>query len=305
MDINNNGIFRKPANYYEDQPPIQISHVPEVDLAYISNDKVTFNQITTYIFDTIHLSYSDFKTCFFDSILENFNISLSNYDVQALSLHQNYIDTTKKRQPFQLNSAVLYAWSEKNKAPIVTIPIDQKILLNKNTLMTRSIGSFHDVQNALSWNEAIQSLIETGEIIPAKKDKLSCAVIDFKIYVYYNYNPLEITINMQFTYRIHVPGYRNKPEPNPCYSSDLSLPRKEFQFTNYEDDKKSHNTASTDDNSSTGSDKGESSLERHSLNPNFQEYDCDNCNPHEDSNTLRDEVDSLIDTIAESAEQNW
>jgi hypothetical protein len=231
-----NGILRKPANYFEDIPPSQISHIPEVDLAYISNNKNNNNKdipVTNYIFNIINLSYADFKVCFFDSILQNFNISPANFEVKALSLHQNYIDTTKKYQSFNLNNSILYAWAEKNQSTIGAIPIQQKIILNKNALMTRSIGSFRDVQNALSWNEAIQTLIESGEIIPMKKDKLSCAIIDFKIYVQYNYNPLEVSVNIQYTYRVHVPGYINKCEPNPCYSDDTSCPRKVFNFVNY------------------------------------------------------------------------
>ena len=231
--MDNNGIFRKPANYFEDVPPSQISHIPEVDLAYISNNKDKENTVTNYIFHVIHLSYADFKICFFDSILQNFNISPANFEVKALSLHQNYIDTTKKQQSFNLNNSILYAWAEKNQSTIGAIPVQQKILLNKNSLMTRSIGSFREVQNALSWNEAIQTLIESGEIIPMKKDKLSCAIIDFKIYVQYNYNPLEVAVNLQFTYRVHVPGYANKCEPNPCYSNDTSAPRKVFNFVEY------------------------------------------------------------------------
>ena len=127
----------------------------------------------------------------------------------------------------------MYAWAEKNQSTIGAIHVQEKIILNRNCLITRSIGSFREVQNALSWNEAIQTLIESGEIIPMKKDKLSCAIIDFKIYVQYNYNPLEVAVNMQFTYRVHVPGYVNKSEPHPCYSSDTSLPRKVFHFEDY------------------------------------------------------------------------
>ena len=49
----------------------------------------------------------------------------------------------------------------------------------------------------------------------------------------HNSNPLEVAVNMQFTYRVHVPGYVNKSEPHPCYSSDTSLPRKVFHFEDY------------------------------------------------------------------------
>jgi hypothetical protein len=252
--MDNNGIFRKPANYYEDVPPSQISHIPEVELAFISNNKNKDNhiQVTNYIFNTIHLSYADFKICFFDSLLHNFNISPANFEVKALSLHQNYVDTTKKYQSFNLNNAILYAWAEKNQSTISAIPVQQKILLNKNSLMTRSIGSFRQVQNALSWNEAIQTLIASREIIPVKKDKLSCAIIDFKIFVQYNYDPLEVAVNLQFTYRVHVPGYANKCEPNPCYSTDTSPPRKVFNFGSYRESQPS------DDGESQPSDDGES-----------------------------------------------
>lgn len=249
--MDNNGIFRKPANYFEDVPPRQISHIPGVDLAFITNNKDNKNQVTSYIFKTIHLSYADFKICFFDSILQNFNISPANFEVKALSLHQTYVDTTKKYQSFNLNNAILYAWAEKNQSTIGAIPVQQKILLNKNSLMTRSIGSFRNVQNALSWNEAIQTLLESGEIIPARKDKLSCAIIDFNLFVQYNYDPLEVAINMQFTYRVHVPGYANKCEPHPCYSTDITPPRKVFHFGDY-----SHSSHHSDE--SHHSDAGDS-----------------------------------------------
>lgn len=242
--MDNNGILRKPANYFEDLPPSQISHIPAVDLAFISNNKCKDNiQVTNYIFNIIHLSYADFKICFFDSLLQNFNISPANFEVKALSLHQNYVDTTKKYQSFNLNNAILYAWAEKNQSTIGAIPVQQKIILNKNSLMTRSMGSFRQVQNALSWNEAIQSLVVSGEIIPVKKDKLSCAIIDFNLFVQYNYDALEVAVNLQFTYRVHVPGYTNKCESNPCYSTDTTPPRKVFQFGDYDE---SHHSQHSD-----------------------------------------------------------
>lgn len=226
---NNNGILVKPQNYLNDKPTVQISHIPAVDLAYISNSSTTEKPVTNYNFNVIQLGYSDFKTCFFDSILNNFNISSKNAEVQALSLYQTYIDTTNKNQKFNLNNAVLYAWAEKNSSTTSSISVKEKITLNKNTLMTRSMGSFVNVQNALSWNEAIQTLLEAGEIIYTK-DVTLCAVIDFNIVVQYTYVPLGVSIDMLYTYRVNVPGYTNKPEPNPCYSTDTSAARQEFEF---------------------------------------------------------------------------
>ena len=66
---NNNGILVKPQNYFNDKPTVQISHIPVIDLAYISNNNTTETPVTNYSFNVIQLSYSDFKTCFFDSIL--------------------------------------------------------------------------------------------------------------------------------------------------------------------------------------------------------------------------------------------
>ena len=88
--------------------------------------------------------------------------------------------------------------------------------------------------NFLSLNliKNFQTLLESGEIIVKNKDILSCAIIDFKITLQYSYDPLEVAINMQFTYRVHVPGYTNRPEPNPCYSTDPTPPRKVFEFNN-------------------------------------------------------------------------
>jgi hypothetical protein len=62
-----NGIFRLPPNYFNNNPPVQISHIPDLDLAYISNNRKVFNNpITFYNFKTIPMSYSDFKICFFE-----------------------------------------------------------------------------------------------------------------------------------------------------------------------------------------------------------------------------------------------
>lgn len=238
----NNGILVKPQNYFNDKPTVQISHIPVVDLAYISNNSESQTPVTNYVFNTMQLSYADFTTCFFDSILKNFNISSTNAEVQALSLQQLYIDTTNNHQKFNLNNAVLYAWAEKNNSTISSLSVKEKITLNKNTLMTRSIGSFMEVQTALSWNEAIQTLLESGEIIVAKGDV--CAVIDFKIMVQYIYIPLNVSINMQYTYRVNVPGYANKAITNPCYSVDTTPPRTRFTFKN-EDEHYDH-----DDNGS-------------------------------------------------------
>jgi hypothetical protein len=229
-EYSTNGILEKPQNYFNDKPTIQISQIPLINLAYISNSNISENSITSYCFNVIQLNYSDFKTCFFDSILNNFNISFKNAEVQALSLYQNYMDTTNNNQKFNLNNAVLYAWAEKNSATSSSISVKDKITLNKNTLMTRSIGSFLNVQNALSWNQAIQSLLESGDIVVVKGNTTTCAVIDFQIVVQYTYVPLGVSIDMFYTYRVNVPGYANKAEPNPCYSNDSTPARTTFDF---------------------------------------------------------------------------
>ena len=287
---NNNGILVKPQNYFNDKPTVQISHIPVIDLAYISNSNTTETPVTNYSFNVIQLSYSDFKTCFFDSILNNFNISSKNAEVQALSLYQNYIDTTNSRQKFNLNNAVLYAWAEKNSSTTSSISVKEKITLNKNTLMTRSIGSFVNVQNALSWNEAIQTLLEAGEITYTK-DVTACAVIDFRIVVQYTYVPLGVSIDMQYTYRVNVPGYENKHEPNPCYSTDRTEPRQTFEFKINEYDHFDHDKLNSipEDYNETASETGSQ--------PSIEKKE--NVNFFIDENAS-DVVSLIADTVAES-----
>ena len=306
---NKNGILDKPQNYYQNNSSIEVNHVAEIDLAYISNSNDTGLTTTNYNFNIIYMNYVDFKICFFDSPLNNFNISNVNSEIKNLSIHQEYIDTTNNQQPFNLNSAVLYAWAEKNKSTISAIPVKEKILLNKNTNKTRNMGSFMSVQNALSFNEVIQTLLQSGEIKLADNFTCSCAIIDFKIFVQYNYKPLEIAIIMQYTYRIQVPGYVNKSDSNHCYSKDDTAPRKMFNFVmqhnnNYNENEYGNEYGNEDENEDENEQVYHNKINYEKNNKNTNEYFIDDNNTIiTDSTNIMSQVSKILnseDSLAES-----
>jgi hypothetical protein len=157
------------------------------------------------------------------------------------------------------------------------------------------MGSFVNVQNALSWNEAIQTLLESGEIIVAKAD--ICAVIDFIIVVQYTYEPLGVSIDMQYTYRVNVPGYANKPEPNPCYSTDQTPARTTFDFKLNEYDHFDHdklNSIPEDYNETASIASNELQLNEKKENINFF------IDENASYGGASDAVSLIADTIAES-----
>jgi hypothetical protein len=231
------GVLHKHHNFLLNAPEKQISHVPVVNLAYLSNQTQENNfPVTQYKFNSIPMSFADFKRCFFASPLEHFCLSCANMGTQPLSLNQTFVDTTNNKQKFSLNYALQHAWSECNKLPMSSIPINKKINLTKHSGKVRCLGSLvYGVQNALSYNEAIQSLIDAGEIVPAASDIHASAIVDFIIVAEYLFPPLEVSLFLQFPYRVSIPGYGNKTEPNILYSKDITPPRKIFTFESYED----------------------------------------------------------------------
>jgi hypothetical protein len=151
------------------------------------------------------MKYSDFKSCFYYSSLDSFNLNEANSEIQALSLKQTYEDTTNSSKDFDLNEAVLSGWSEKNSAPSSLLSIEKIISLKKNCSLTKNIGSFKKKQIAVNWDNAISELLETNKIVPSKIDSI---IVDFRIFVQYNYTDFDVGINMKYIYRVSVPGYK-------------------------------------------------------------------------------------------------
>jgi hypothetical protein len=147
-----------------------------------------------------------------------------------MSLNQTYIDTTNKEQTFSLIAAMTHAWSEFNKQPVSNISANKKISLIKNSGLARNLGAFRNVQNALSFNESINMLLQNQAITP---DENGFVTIDFNVFVQYTSVILGVSVNMKYTYRVDVPGYRyvaNNNVLNNVYSKDTTPVRSTFDF---------------------------------------------------------------------------
>jgi len=248
MDINinlstescNDGIFNNDQGYFRNITSTQITTSPTLNLAALSNCCGDKSPDVTISLNTIYLSWTDFSTLFFKSPSGAFYISPANTNVGAISfVSQTYETTYNKNVTFSLSDQVRKAWSKKFSKPETAISPKTNIELERQSFLTKSLGSVYGDFVGLSYDEALSSLLNDGSIVVGDSD--TSAIVKFLINYQYYYKPLDIVLLTTFTYVTSIPCYKNTfPFSDDCacpYSNDTkNYDRSNFDLNNYDDE---------------------------------------------------------------------
>lgn len=156
--------------------------------------------------NTICLNWCDFLLLFYRAN-NSFSILPTSTTYCAINFAgQTYEDTTSQTLRLNLSQLIRQAWANQCESSINKIPSKTSILLNKETSYVRSLLSANSTI-ALSLDQAINTLLNNGEIAPA--DSTSSATVIFIVeYVYY-FKPLNVSVQINFVYKTKIPCYKN------------------------------------------------------------------------------------------------
>ena len=221
----NDGIFNNDQGYFRNITSNQITTSPSLNLASLSNCTCDKTPDVTINLNTIFLSWTDFSTLFFKSPSGAFYISPSNSNVSAVSFnYQTYETTYNKNVLFNLADQIKKAWSKKNSKPESSISSKVNIELERQSFLTKSLGSVCGDFVGLSYDEALSSLLGTGEIAVGSSE--DAATVVFLVNYQYYFEPLDITLLTTFSYVTNIPCYKNTvPFSTDCnpYSNDNKM----------------------------------------------------------------------------------
>lgn len=239
----NDGIFNNDQGYFRNITNSQITTSPSLNLAALSNSTSDKTSDVIISLNTIYLSWSDFSTLFFKSPSGAFYISPANSNVSAVSFnYQTYETTYNKHVVYNLADQVRKAWSKKNSKPESAIPAKINIELERESFLTKSLGSVYGDFLGLSYDEALASLLGAGEIAVGTSE--DAATVTFLINYQFYFQPLDINLLTIFSYVTNIPCYKNVVP----FSSDCTNP--------YSNDNKTYDRSNLDlsDNVSVFSD---------------------------------------------------
>ena len=204
--------FVKNTKNYQGITPLTYANIePHVEIASISNCKLIKSLEVDNIINLTpyDLSYNDFMASFYHQPGASFSINPVNNAFKPLLLtSQTYTSTNDNTISWDLYNHCIKAYCEKHSVSESSISTFKKILLNKEIFSTPSLASVSGFQIGLSWDVVIHSLQINNKIVYTK-DSDDFANVNFKIgYIYYC-NTLDITVEINFTYRTSIPNYRN------------------------------------------------------------------------------------------------
>lgn len=202
------GIINNDQGYFRNQASKTISDLPVVYLAYLTNDNNSQESDVTINLNNICLNWCDFLVLFFRSPGGAFWVNPSNASSSIISLYdQTYETTQKKCVRFNLADQIVKAWSKKNSKPEITVPPSINILLNRAGFLTKSLATIKDYTIGLSLDEVMSTLLSTNRIVPADSD--SKATVKFIVTYRDYFQPLDISVAVNFTYITQIPCYKN------------------------------------------------------------------------------------------------
>ena len=229
----NDGILNNDQGYYRNITSNQITTSPTLNLASLSNCCCDYKTPDVTInLNTIYLSWPDFSTLFFKSPSGAFYISPSNNNVSAVSFtYQTYETTYNKNVTFNLSDQIKKAWSKKNSKPESAISPKINIELDRQSFLTKSLGSISGDFSGLSYDEALSTLLATGDIVIGTTE--DTATVTFLINYQYYFEPLDITLLTTFNYITSIPCFKNTvPFGCDCNCNPYSNDTKTYDRTN-------------------------------------------------------------------------
>lgn len=226
------GIFNNDQGYFRNISTSQITNYPTFNLAALSNSPSDKSPDVSIVLNTTYLSWKDFTSLFFRSPSGAFYISPSNCNVTAVSFYsQSYETTYNKSVLFNLSDQIKKAWSKKNNKPKSAIPPKINIELNRQSFLTKSLGSICGDFVGLSYDEAVSNLLGTGVISVGTSE--DTATVVFLIDYQYYFEPLDITLLTTFSYITNIPCFKNTV-PFCCDCNPYSNDTKIYDRTNFD-----------------------------------------------------------------------
>ena len=202
------GVYNVDQNYYKGIPTGQITSVPLLNLAILSNVSADKTPDILINLNSTHLSWNDFSILFFKPPSGAFYINTSNENVGAIVFsNQTYETTNSKNIRFSLADQIRKAWSKKTSLPETAISPKINIELERVNFLSKSLGSIYGEFVGLSYDEALNALISSGDIIVGDSD--NSASVKFLIGYQFYFQPLDTTLLVTFTYITQIPGYKN------------------------------------------------------------------------------------------------
>ena len=225
------GIINNDQGFFKNEVVLDITRVPIVDLAYLSNvSGITTIDITdsaaeaSINLNPICLKWCDFTALFFKAPGGAFWVNPANSATIGLSLlGQTYETTQNKCVKFNLQDQIRKAWSKKNAKNETAIPPNVNILLNRAGFLTKSLAYVKEYCLGLSIDEVISTLLNNNEISPGNSDTTATVkfLVSFKNY----FEPLNTYVLIHFIYITKIPCYKNRSDCfitcNP-YSNDCN-----------------------------------------------------------------------------------
>jgi hypothetical protein len=190
------------------------------EFAYLSNflkQKDVIIDSKVYL-DAIDLTENEFLVMFYNTSGLAFTINPSLYNFCPLSLiEQKYTTTNNMSVLYSLYDQLLKAYSTKHNRPENSIPNYVKINLQKELFKMQTLVNNYAYQSALSFDELISSLINSGKI-EASIDSDNTVTVVFQLeYVYVSH--LDTNVSVVFSYNVPLCGYIAKNiDPCPPYS---------------------------------------------------------------------------------------
>jgi hypothetical protein len=211
-------IINNDQGFFTNDSTIDITRVPIIDLAYLSNvSDVKRVEVSNSPADVIInlnpicLKWCDFTTLFFRAPGGAFWINPSNSSSVALTmLTQTYETTQNKCVKFSLQDQIRKAWSKKYSKNEASIPPNVNILLNRAGFLTKSLTSVQEYCLGLSIDEVISALLNNNEILPGNSD--TTATIKFMVSYKNYFAPLNTYILINFAYITKIPCYKNNTD---------------------------------------------------------------------------------------------
>lgn len=209
------GIINNDQGFYQNIGEPNLSRVPLIYLAYLSNTSrpvLELDESDVIInLNPVSLKWCDFTNLFFKAPGGAFWVNPSNATSNLIIINNQTYETTQNRAVrFTLADQIRKAWSKKNAKTETQISPNVNILLNRAGFLTKSLALIKEYMVGLSIDEAISSLLNGAEIEPGNSDTSATVkfVISYKDY----FAPLNTSVLVNFTYITKIPCYKNKDD---------------------------------------------------------------------------------------------
>jgi len=171
-----------------------------------SNDEKPIIESNIIHFEPNLLSIEDFKYCFFPGPLHYFHINSHLQNFRPLHFHSQKFAHLNNFQSFNLYNWVLKTYLEINQLSENNISAKDKINLLKETLNIKSLANSSKYQQTISFEDCLNHLGSSNQIIYTGNNNDSCKVI-FIINYNFHSETLNHTIACKFSYLTQLKQY--------------------------------------------------------------------------------------------------